>query len=180
MKETIKLGVILMIISIVSAGVLAISNNITSPKIAEQEVAGSLEALKGIFGDLDFKVLDESKLTEIKNSYASVSDIYVAYNGDTLVGYAIKHTTKGFGGDIVLLTGFNIDGTVAGLQVLQHSETPGLGARAEEEEFRNQFIGLSTSSEITVEGLSGATITTDGVLSGVNEVREIFNNELSN
>ena len=42
MKETIKLGVILLIITVVSAGVLAISNNLTKDKIAELEMAGAL------------------------------------------------------------------------------------------------------------------------------------------
>jgi len=179
MKETIKLGVILMIICLVSAAVLGVSNNITKDKIAEQEVAGSLESLKEIFGDgYSFKVLDEAKLTEIKDSYTFVTDVYEAYDGNTLAGYAIKHVTKGFGGDIVILTGFNIDGTIAGIDVLQHSETPGLGARAEEPEFRDQFKGLSASEEISVQGLSGATVTTNAVLSGINAVREVFNNML--
>lgn len=181
MKETIRLGVILMIISIVSAGVLAISNNVTKDRIAELEMAGSLEALRGIFGEsTNFKPLDEGKLAEIQDATPSVVEIFEAYDGDSLIGYAIKHTSKGFGGDLVLMTGFNTDGTVAGLDVLEHSETPGLGAKAEEPEFRNRFVGLSTSDEITVEALSGATVTTTGVLAGVNEVREVFNTQLSN
>lgn len=181
MKETIRLGVILMLITVVSAGVLAISNNLTKDRIAELEMAGSLESLKEIFGDsADFKPLDEGKLDEIKASTSSVVEIFEAYNGDTLIGYAIKHITKGFGGDLLLMTGFNLDGTVAGLDVLEHSETPGLGDRADDPEFRNRFVGLSTASEITVEALSGATVTTNAVLSGVNQVREVFNNQLSN
>ncbi len=181
MKETIKLGVILMIITVVSAGVLAISNNLTKDRIAELEMAGSLESLKEIFGDsADFKPLDEGKLDEIKGSTPSVMEIFEVYDGDALIGYAIKNVSKGFGGDLVLLTGFNIDGTVAGLDVLEHSETPGLGAKAEEPEFRNKFVGKSTSEANTVEAISGATVTTDGVLAGVNEAREIFNNQLSN
>ena len=78
------------------------------------------------------------------------------------------------------MTGFNVDGTVAGMDVLEHAETPGLGAKAEEPEFRDKFIGKSTSEEITVEAISGATVTTDGVLAGVNEAREVFNTQLSN
>lgn len=181
MKETIKLGVILLIITVVSAGVLAISNNLTKDKIAELEMAGSLDALKGIFGEnTDFKPLDEGKLEEIIGATPSVIEIFEAYDGDSLIGYAIKHVSRGFGGDLVLMTGFNVDGTVAGMDVLEHAETPGLGAKAEEPEFRDKFIGKSTSEEITVEAISGATVTTDGVLAGVNEVREVFNTQLSN
>ena len=51
MKETLKLGLILLIITVVSAGVLAVSNNATKDKIAELKIAGSVAALEEIFGD---------------------------------------------------------------------------------------------------------------------------------
>jgi len=102
MKETVRLGIILMIITVVSAGVLAISNNLTKDRIAELEMAGSLEALRGIFGEsANFKPLDEGKLAEIQGTNPAVVEIFEAYDGDSLTGYAIKHTSKGFGGDLV-------------------------------------------------------------------------------
>ncbi|HAE92109.1 MAG TPA: electron transporter RnfG, partial [Tissierella sp.] len=66
MKETIKLGMILFLITVISAGVLAVSNNLTKGKIAEIEMAGSIGALKEIFGEeYSFKPLDEEKINEI-------------------------------------------------------------------------------------------------------------------
>ncbi|MFA5576201.1 MAG: RnfABCDGE type electron transport complex subunit G [Tissierellaceae bacterium] len=181
MRETLKLGIILFIFTVVSAGVLAMSNNATKGKIAELEMAGSLGALQEIFGeDAKFQPLDEGKQNEIIEANPSVVEIFVALDGDSASGYAIKNVSKGFGGDLVLMTGFNLDGTVSGMRVLEHSETPGLGARSEEPEFTNRFIGKSVSEEITVEALSGATSTTNGVLAGVNAAREIFNSQLSN
>ncbi|MCK9443888.1 MAG: RnfABCDGE type electron transport complex subunit G [Tissierellaceae bacterium] len=181
MKETLKLGIILFVFTVVSAGVLAVSNNATKGKIAELEMAGSIGALQEIFGeDVKFQPLEENKQNQIIEANPSVVEIFEALNGDSVVGYAIKNISKGFGGDLLLMTGFNIDGTVSGMRVLEHSETPGLGARSEEPEFTNRFIGLSTADDITVEALSGATGTTNGVLAGVNSAREIFNSELSN
>ncbi len=181
MRETIKLGLILLIITVVSAGVLAISNNMTKDKIAELEMAGSLGALREIFNEeAKFQPLDEGKLNEIIAVNASIIEIFEVYNGDTLSGYAIKTVSKGFAGDLIVMTGFSNDGTVAGMKVLEHSETPGLGAKAEEPDFTDRFKGKAVSDEVTVETLSGATYTTKGVLAGVNAAREVFNTQLSN
>lgn len=181
MKETIKLGMILLIITVISAGVLAVSNNLTKDKIAELEMAGSMEALKEIFGeDTKFKPLDEGKLSEIKGINDSVVEIFEAYNGENLSGYAIKMVSKGFAGDLVTLTGFSSDGSVKGMRLVEHSETKGLGSKATEPEFYNKFEGKSAADEITVEAMSGATVTSKGVMAGVNAAREVFNTQLSN
>lgn len=182
MKETIKLGIILLIITAVSAGVLAISNNLTKDKIAEIEMEGSIGALKEVFGDdKEFTALEEAKLKEIIEVDASVLEIFEVYNGENLEGYAIKTVTGGYGGDVVTLTGFSKDDkNVVGMRVLEHSETPGLGAKAEEPEFTERFAGKSTEEEVEVEALSGATITSKAVMFGVNNAREVFKTQLSN
>jgi len=181
MKETIKLGMILLIITVVSAGVLAVSNNLTKDKIAEIEMAGSLDALKQVFGATSkFKVLDEGKLSEIIGSYEKVIEIFEVYDGQTLNGYAIKTKSKGFGDlDLVILTGISSDGNVTGMRLLEHAETKGIGSKAEEPSFSEKFIGKTVADEITVETISGATYTTKGVLEGVNIAREVFNTQFS-
>lgn len=181
MKETLKLGMILLIITVISAGVLAVSNNLTKDKIAELEMAGSMDALKEIFGEnSNFKPLDEGKLNEIKGANESVVEIFEAYNGENLDGYAIKMISKGFAGDLVTLTGFSVDGKVIGTRLIEHSETKGIGSKAAEPEFTDRFIGLPADSEIQVEILSGATYSSNGVIAGVNAAREVFNTQLSN
>ena len=180
MKETIKLGIILLIITVVSAGILAVSNNMTKGKIAELEMAGSIDALQGIFGDVNFKPLDEGKQDEIIENHSSIIEIFEALEGDTPLGYAIKHTTKGFAGDIQMMSGFKLDGTMAGIRILGHGETPGLGSKAEEPEFTDKFVGKSLDGDIDVEVISGATVTTNGVLKGINQAKDVFNSELSN
>lgn len=182
MKETIKLGLILLVITAVSAGVLSVSNNLTKDKIAEIEMAGSLGSLKDIFGESkEFKALDQGQLNEIIESNDAILEVFEVYEGDAISGFAIKTKSRGFGDtDLVIMTGFSNDGTVVGMRVLEHSETPSLGAKAEEAEFYEQFSGKSTDGDISVDSISGATVTTNGVLAGVNAAREVFSTQLSN
>lgn len=182
MKETIKLGLILLIITVVSAGVLAISNISTKDKITEIEIEASLASIRDIFDEnKEFKALDEIKLNDIKATNESILEIFEVYNGEELYGYAIKTKSKGFGDtDLVIMTGFLIDGNIVGMRLLEHSETAGIGSKAEEPEFTEKFVGKTADEEITVEGISGATYTTKGVLSGVNAAREVLNTLISN
>ncbi len=107
-------------------------------------------------------------------------EIFEVYNGENLEGYAIKTVTGGYGGDVVTLTGISKENQdIVGMKVLEHSETPGLGAKAEEPEFTERFAGKGTSEEVEVEALSGATITSKAVMFGVNNAREVFNTQLS-
>jgi len=70
--------------------------------------------------------------------------IYPALKNNEVVGYAIEtKTTKGFGGEIVLMVGFNPDGEIHHIEVVSHSETPGLGDKmeAKKSNFSLQFHG---------------------------------------
>lgn len=70
--------------------------------------------------------------------------VYPAKKGGVIVGYAVEtFSTNGFGGRIMLMVGFNMDGTIFGTSVLSHSETPGLGDKMVEgkSNFSVQFKG---------------------------------------
>lgn len=190
MNETLKLGLILFIITAVSASVLAVSNNITAPKIAEADRIADQKAKVEILpqGE-DFRPLSEEKFNEIKKEYPSVLEIFEAYKGENLVGYTIKNVSKGYGGDIEIMTGISIDGTITGIKILNHSETPGLGANATRSYFLDSFKNKSVDRELVsvknpendnkVQALTSATITTNAVLDGVNIAREIYNSKLA-
>lgn len=181
MKETIKLGLILLTITVISAGILAVSNNLTAGKIAEIEMEGSLGAIAEIFESADkFENLDQGKFDEIVAENAFVDEILEVYTGDDVTGYAIKTITSGFDGNIVMVTGFSSDGEVVGMRLLEHTETPGLGAKAEEPEYTDLYVGKSASEEITVDVISGATITSKAVENGANDAREVFNSNFAN
>lgn len=192
MKETIKLGLVLLLVSAVAGGVLAISNNITAPIIAEIEKAGSFGALGELFPEAnDFVPIDEGLLAEIMAANRFVIEVYEAKNGDDLLGYAFKTVSGGYGGDIVTLSGITMDGTLTGIRVIEQSETPNLGARiADDPAFAESFEGknlenplvatAAPSADNEVMALTGATSSTDGVLFGVNGAREAFLDFLAN
>jgi electron transport complex protein RnfG len=90
---------------------------------------------------------------------------------------------KGYGGNIGIMVAFNIEkDELAGIGVTTHSETPGLGARSKTDpSFRAQFKGKSINKPVKVrpeggdiDALSGATVTSKGVCSGVNNSIEIY------
>ncbi len=190
MKETLKLGIILLIITAVSAGVLATAHNVTGPIIAEMERQESFGALVEIFSNADdFQPLEDSKFEEIKDAHGMVREIFEAKKGDEVVGYAVKTAAGGYGGDIIGITGINTDGTVAGIKIVSNSETPNIGTRILEEGFINSFKEKSAAGDLKAVAapsaddeillLSGATVSTYAVLVGVNEANLVYNQYLS-
>ncbi len=105
--------------------------------------------------------------------------VYRALAADgTLLGYVINVTSKeGYGGDIELMMGITLDGTLNGISILSIAETPGLGMQAGEV-LVPQFTGKTAdsftytkngaSAEDEIDAISGATITTKAVTNAVN------------
>jgi electron transport complex protein RnfG len=191
MNETLKLGLILFIITAISASVLAISNDITAPKIAEADRLKDKLAKEEILPQGDkFDSLDENKLKEIQDIDSNILEIYEGYNGNDVIGYTVKTKAKGYGGEIELMVGISTEGKITGINILNHGETPGLGANATKSYFLDSFKNKSVENDLTaskdpkgdneVQALTSATITTNAVVDGVNSVREIYNSKLAN
>lgn len=178
MKETLKLGIILLIITAVSAGVLAVSNNMTKDRIIQLEIENSFAALEDIFGDeYNFKFMDKDKEKKITDDNEDIVEIFEVYDGEEISGYAIKTVSGGYSGKLMVLTGISIDeGQIMGMKLLEHAETPTLGGKATEPEFEEKFVGKSIEEEVEVEVISGATVTSNAVIEGVNIARELYNN----
>jgi len=186
MNQTVRFGVILLIFTAISGGILAFSNSITAPIIAEQEKQSSFGAFLDIFPEADdFLEIDEAKLEEIKASNMFIQEIYDVKAGEETIGYAFKTLSGGYGGDLITISGINVDGTFAGIKNIQNSETPGLGTRiADDPAFAESFVGKSSAGDLVPVGapsgeneimlLSGATVSTEGVLAGVNGARRAF------
>lgn len=191
MKETLRLALILFIITAISAAILGVSNEITAPRIAEANELKDQRAKAEILPEGDsFKPLDEGKFNEIKGKNQNVIEIFEAYSGNELVGYTLKTIVNGYGGEIEFMTGISMEGRITGISILNHGETPGLGANASKSFFTDSFKNRTVAEEITasktpsgeaeVQALTSATQTTDAILLGVNTAREIFNEELAN
>lgn len=192
MREIVKLGLILFLITAVAAVVLAVSNNATSDMIVKVQNEANDAARKEVLPQAEnFNAIDESKINEIKSKNNNILEVYTGISKDkSVVGYTIKTATSGYGGDVEVITGISLDGKVTGIKVVKHQETPGLGANSTKPEFQNQFVGKSTDKELTVvkteakesneiQALTGATITSRAVTTGVNSAISVYNEYLS-
>ena len=85
---------------------------------------------------------------------------------------AITATEQGFGGDVTVHV--TLDGDkIQALTIDTPNETDGLGQRASEAAFTDQFVGKSgpfTYGEDGIEALTGATITSNAALKAINSV----------
>lgn len=165
-KYVLRLALTLLVITAVVAVALAGVNSVTAPKIAalnEQKTQAAIEAvLPG--GGQEVSFTDSTGL------------VSTVYKGDA--GYAVQVAPSGFGGDISMMVGVGNDGKVLAISIISQTETAGLGAvcaatTSAGEAFRGQFAGMSGSVSVTKDGgqvdaITGATITSRAVCTGVN------------
>ncbi|NLK98226.1 RnfABCDGE type electron transport complex subunit G [Defluviitalea saccharophila] len=179
MKEILKLGFILFLITAVSAGLLGFANEMTKEPIAKQVQQTKEEAMKQTLPEADKYEGVEVDLPE----ESSILEVNAGYKGDTLEGFAVKVAPKGFGGAIEIMVGVSKDGILQGVKILSHSETPGLGANAESPAFTSQYEGKSgqlkvvkttPGAEDEIQAITGATITSKAVTTGINEVLNLI------
>ncbi len=179
MGKIIKLGLTLLIVAVISAGALSITNNFTKDIIDEKTLEKNLAYMREILPDADdFKAVEDPAIADIKE----VEEAYEAIKGGDTSGYVIKTKTQGYGGDVIILTGINIDGTIAGIRVASQSETPNLGTKITEDEFGSQFEGLGAEAELKlnedVDQVSGATTSSKAAINGVNASIRLFESVL--
>ncbi len=103
--------------------------------------------------------------------------ISAAYDASSLVGYCVEVQVAGFGGQINMMVGVNVNGQVTGIAILSHSETMNMGTQALTEHYFQEFVGksgtLTTSGNNAVDTVSGATITSKAIIEGVNRALQI-------
>ena len=160
----LRLTVTLLLICAVVAAVLAGVNAITKDAIAANQEKKTQDAIAAVLPGVTG--LEKQTLT---GETGIVSEVY--RSGDS---FAVKVLPGGFDGEITLMVGIR-NGEITGISVISHTETPGLGAvaaaqNAKGEAFRSQFVGRSGTLVIgdQVDAMSGATITSKAVVTGVN------------
>lgn len=187
MKGMIKDALILFAITLIAGLMLGVVNDITKEPIAQQEQKAKNEACQNVFAAADsFEAQEladsaqiEQALTDAGISGADIDELMAAKDASgALLGYVITVTDhEGYGGDIQFSMGITNEGTLNGISLLSISETAGLGMRAGEvlvpqfadknvSRFTYTKTGATADSEI--DAISGATITTNAVVNGVN------------
>ena len=167
----------LTIIAVVAGAVLALVSSVTADPIDNAKKAKKEAAIKAVLPDFDR--LETKTIDGAECNYA-----YDAAN--QLVGVAVEAgSDAGFGGHLGVMVGFDQTGAISGYQILETSETPGLGAKAGEwfqKDGKGSVIGMNpASNNITVkkdggevDAISGSTITSRAFCGSIAAAYEIF------
>jgi len=186
-KEIIRPAVTLFLVCAVITGALAVVNDITGPIIEERDRAALQESLSTVLPGAEEFSDAVSRDELINRGYKAgerISNLYQATAGGETVGYVVEVVTKGYGGDISMLVGIDSSLSVTGVKIMSHSETPGLGAKADDEEYLKQYIGAIPGNlyhvvkttpwnDGDIQALSGATVTSRAVANGVSEAASL-------
>ena len=188
MKNSIKAVLTLTIITIVAGACLGYVYELTKDPIALKTLETKMNAYRTVFPEAaDFKEdasLNTDSASQVlagegfKDETVDECLLAVDTSGNTLGHVMTVTTSQGYGGDITISMGVSADGTLNGIEILEIGETAGLGMKADTPEFKNQFSGrqvsrfnytkTGASADYEIDALSGATITTNAMVSAVN------------
>ena len=161
--ESLRTVIVLTLVCAVITAVVSGINALTLPKINANLDAEMNAAFVEMFGEgMSFSVL---------NIDSSANAVYkVRADGKTY--YSVNISSPGFESDIMMLVSFEESGKIAGVKIISQGETPGIGTRVDDDSFLSRFIGKSSPDE--VDSLTGATISSKAVKTGIREAREIL------
>lgn len=181
MSQPIKYALILFLITGICVGILGAVNQITSPIIEENAKKTEADAMKRLLSESE----SFEEVTGIEDQM--VRSVNVAKNGENVVGYVVKVTPIGYGGDIAMLVGIDNEMTIKGISILSHGETPGFGANATKPEFKEQYndkkapltVSKAASGDSEIQAITGATITSTAVTDGVNAACQFVSDHMT-
>ncbi len=187
--------VVLTVITLAAGCILGGVHYITAGPIAAQKKATSDAAMKEVFADAaSFEEIEwDSKdsdfadvLTEAGLDQTNVYSVSKALDASgNQLGYVVDAgNNEGYGGEVELMVGIGADDAgmiINGISFLNLEETAGMGSKAEEPAFKDQFDGITLGDEAAIkyvkngksasneiDAISGCTITTNAVTKAVN------------
>lgn len=172
MAGSLRMVLILMVIAAVSGGVLASVFSVTKNKIEYQEKQRIEKAI--------FSILPEARdVDEIK--FKSQLLYKCKNENGQVIGLAFIAEGPGYQDLIKVLVATNTDfSVIKGIEILENIETPGLGAKITEDEFKKQFEDTSSilklskeisekgNKETVIQAITGATISSQAVVDIIN------------
>lgn len=148
---------VLLVITMCVAALLALVNEITKDKIAENEAAMLENAVKKLFPDAQSP---KTEKVSVKLKDSTFKGLYELKDNGTIVGYYAEVTPKGFKGEVAMLVGITVSGDVCGIEILSTSETPGIGDKIEKKSY------LDKIAKGEYDTISGATYSSKAVING--------------
>lgn len=122
--------IVLTVITVLVGALLGYVYGITAEPIAQAKKLKQENAVKDVTPAFDNSPIDEQYTVTVNGMELKV---FPATKEGEKVGAAVESKTKkGFGGEVVIMVGFEADGTIRNYRVLSHAETPGLGSKMEE------------------------------------------------
>ena len=182
LKKALHLGGTLFAVTAVTGIILGLVENVTSKAILQTELAAKNEAYRIVMpAGQNFEAVEV-----VADDF--VAEVQKGTSDKGVEGWCLTVNSKGYGGIVSFIVGVTKDGTVKAINILSHSETPGLGAKSTEPEFYEQFNDKSSlplkvvkggaSNPDEISAISGATITSNAVTSGVNAAVEYWQKNL--
>lgn len=186
MKELSRLALVLTVITAGAALLLAMVESVTREPIAQQRRLVTLNALKSVLPPVD-NAPDQDMVALVtgkdKKGEDSETVFYRGRKGDELAGVAFKVVAPdGYSGDIAVMVGINPEGQISGIEILQHAETPGLGALVEDAWWKDQFKGKGLNNadwRVKKDGgefdeITAATITPRAIVAAIRKGLEFY------
>jgi electron transport complex protein RnfG len=186
--ESSLLNMVLVLtgVAVIMGGILAYVNHLTEGPINEQKAKALADGIKAVIACDDVIV---SKTDTVLQTDAKGKEMtYVIYQTQDAqgkeLGAAVESTMGGFGGNLKVLVGFDPDGKILGYTLLEHAETPGLGAKADrwfQKGEKGDIIGKDPREPLTVskdggqvDAITASTITSRAFLLAVNNAYNAY------
>ncbi len=178
--------VVLVGVALVTGSILAYVNHVTEEPIRLQAEKTLADGIKAVMGGVELTVAKDDTVRQNVAGKETTFVIHEAVGADkALLGAAVESTAGGFGGDLKVLVGFDTDGKILGYTVLQHAETPGLGAKADkwfQKDGKGCIIGKSPATDkLTVkkdggdiDAITASTITSRAFLLAVTQAYQAY------
>ena len=186
MREFIRLALILAVISSVASFTLALVYDTTREPIAYQHEVQKKRAINAVFPQF---AADNATRMDSFNLCPSPADppgpcqeVYLITKDAAVEGVAFQVVAQGYAGPIRIMVGATPEPTVSGIIILNHGETPGLGAGISEDIFFQQFAGKNLGNTRwalrkkggDIDQVSGATISSEAVTTAVHRGLQLF------
>ncbi|WP_044347624.1 RnfABCDGE type electron transport complex subunit G [Dethiosulfatarculus sandiegensis] len=182
MREILKLVVVLGLICAASGLALSFVYDVTKEpiymtKLQKVKAPAVMKVLQGFDND---PMKDLIKIPVGKDKKGKPLDLLVfpAKKAGKTFAVAYETSATGYHGEIAVMVGVDLaKKDITGIQIVEQSETPGLGARILNPEFTDSFKGKPVDKELTkgdINALSGATLSTNGVVAAVNKARVLY------
>ena len=171
---------VLTLVAVIMGGILAFVNHLTEGPINEQKEKALADGIKTVMcvDNLQVAKTDEVKQNDAKGKELTYTIYQIKDAQGKDLGAAVESTTGGFGGDLKVLVGFDPEGNILGYTLLEHAETPGLGAKADkwfQKGQKGDIIGKQAGNLTVskdggeVDAITASTITSRAFLRCINE-----------